>query len=50
VNQRRTLSGERTLRWVPGERGLALDIRKHLPEEFHRFLDWEAALVAYRQF
>jgi hypothetical protein len=35
---------------APRERGLALDIRKHLPEEFHRFLDWEAALVAYRQF
>lgn len=35
---------------APRERGLAFDIRRHLPEEFHRFLDWEAALVAYRQF
>jgi transcriptional regulator with XRE-family HTH domain len=35
---------------APRERGLAFDIRKHVPEEFHRFLDWEAALVAYRQF
>jgi uncharacterized protein DUF5753/helix-turn-helix protein len=35
---------------APRERGVTFDIRKHLPEEFHRFLDWEAALVAYRQF
>lgn len=35
---------------APRERGLAYDIRKHLPEELHRFLDWEAALVACRQF
>ena len=32
------------------QRGWARDIRKHLPEEFHRFLDWETALVARRQF
>lgn len=32
------------------ERGGMIDIRRHLPEEFHRFLDWETALVAYRQF
>jgi transcriptional regulator with XRE-family HTH domain len=35
---------------APRERGVTFDIRRHLPEEFHRFLDWEAALVAYRQF
>lgn len=32
------------------ERGWIKDIRKHLPEEFQRFLDWETALVARRQF
>jgi transcriptional regulator with XRE-family HTH domain len=32
------------------ERGWIRDIRKHLPDEFHRFLDWETTLVAYRQF
>lgn len=32
------------------ERGWVIDIRKHLPEQFHRFLDWETALVAHRQF
>jgi transcriptional regulator with XRE-family HTH domain len=32
------------------QRGWVRDIRKHLPEEFHRFLDWESALVARRQF
>lgn len=32
------------------ERGWVVDIRKNLPEEFHRFLAWEVALVAYRQF
>ncbi len=35
---------------TPRQRGLTSDIRKHLPEEFHRFLDWETAIVAYRQF
>lgn len=35
---------------APRERGIAFDLRKHLPEELHRFLDWEAALVARRQF
>src|SRR5262245_34560744 len=35
---------------TPRERGWAFDIRKHLPEEFHQFLDWETAIVAYRQF
>ena len=31
-------------------RGWVVDIRKSLPQEFYRFLDWEAALVASRQF
>jgi hypothetical protein len=35
---------------TPRERGWAFDIRKHLPEELHRFVDWETALVACRQF
>jgi transcriptional regulator with XRE-family HTH domain len=35
---------------APRERGWAFDIRKHLPQEFHRFLNWETALVACRQF
>jgi transcriptional regulator with XRE-family HTH domain len=32
------------------ERGWVRDIRKHLPEDFHRVLDWETVLVARRQF
>lgn len=31
-------------------RGWLADVRKHLPPEFHQFLDWETALVARRQF
>lgn len=32
------------------DRGWVTDIRKYVPEQFHRFLDWESALVARRQF
>lgn len=32
------------------ERGWMVDIRKNLPQDFHAFLKWEAALVAHRQF
>ena len=32
------------------DRGWVVDIRKSLPQEFYRFLDWESALVASRQF
>lgn len=35
---------------APRERGWVADIRKNLPEGFHRVLDWDAALVAHRQF
>lgn len=35
---------------MPHERGWFTDIRKHMPEQFHRFLDWEVALVASSQF
>lgn len=35
---------------VSRNRGWVVDIRKTLPQEFYRFLDWESALVASRQF
>jgi transcriptional regulator with XRE-family HTH domain len=35
---------------TPRARGWVSDIRKHLPQEFHRFLDWEVELVALRKF
>ncbi|WP_019806561.1 DUF5753 domain-containing protein [Saccharomonospora halophila] len=41
------------LRQLAGDsrrRGWLADVRKHLPPEFHQFLDWETALVACRQF
>ncbi|AOS63311.1 helix-turn-helix domain-containing protein [Actinoalloteichus hymeniacidonis] len=35
---------------TPRERGWTVDVRKSLPEDFHRFLALESALVASRQF
>lgn len=35
---------------TPRDNGWVTDIRKYVPERFHRFLDWETALVARRQF
>lgn len=32
------------------ERGWVVDIRKHLPQDFHRYVDWETVVVSYRQF
>lgn len=32
------------------ENGWITDIRKYVPEQFHRFLDWESALTGYREF
>ena|GEM_PF-4516586 len=35
---------------TPRNNGWVTDIRKYVPDQFHKFLDWESALTARRQF